>query len=540
MSDRVNTMAKTRSRRIVSMIVGLCLAAQAGPRGVAFRVDGSEDSLSRTRMSPFHEPIQPPRPVQVMVHRGLSQQAPENTRPAVMMCIADGLEWVEIDVRLTKDGVHVLAHDERVERTTNGTGLVRDFASEELQVLDAGTWFARRYAGTRLLTLAEVLELAKGRINLYLDCKDVNPEKLVADVLAAGMERQVVVYGDRAKISRVRELSKGRIALMVKWHPALGFDDWIDRVRPAAVEIDADEITPLACQAFHKNGIKVQAKTLGPQWDCPQVWARVIAAGVDWIQTDLPHEVLLQSLRAREISSPVRIAFHRGASRYAPENTIPAVEKAMALGADYIELDIRTSEDGRFFLLHDARLDRTTNGTGPLRALSGDELVKLNAGSWFGRPFANAKIPTFDEVLAKLHGGQSHVYVDAKDIPPEALLALLEKHDMLERSVVYQGPTYLKRLKALNGKVRLLPPLRDPSRLDQLAVELKPYGVDTDWKILSRELVQRCHAHGILVFSDALGNHETLQDYTNAINWGVDVIQTDFPARSEGRSSCTR
>jgi glycerophosphoryl diester phosphodiesterase len=102
---------------------------------------------------------------------------------------------------------------------------------------------------------------------------------------------------------------------------------------------------------------------------------------------------------------------------------------------------------------------------------------------------------------------------------------------MIERSVVYQGPAYLKRLKTLDPRVRLLPPLRSPGDLDQLADQLKPYGVDVDWRILSKELVDRCHATGILVFSDALGEHETLPDYAQAIAWGVDVIQTDHPAR---------
>ena|GEM_PF-6309355 len=106
------------------------------------------------------------------------------------MCIADELEWVEIDVRLSKDGIHVLAHDDQLDGKTNGRGRVSDSTVEQLHALDAGSWFARRYANTRLLTLAQALEIAKGRINLYLDCKQADPEKLVADVRAAGMTRK--------------------------------------------------------------------------------------------------------------------------------------------------------------------------------------------------------------------------------------------------------------------------------------------------------------------------------------------------------------
>jgi glycerophosphoryl diester phosphodiesterase len=77
----------------------------------------------------------------------------------------------------------------------------------------------------------------------------------------------------------------------------------------------------------------------------------------------------------------------------------------------------------------------------------------------------------------------------------------------------------------------LLPPLRDPRQIEKLALELKPYGVDTYWNILSQELIDRCHSAGIRVSSDALGDHETLADYRRAISWGIDVIQTDHPAR---------
>src|SRR5215831_7490289 len=59
---------------------------------------------------PFFEPIRPPRPCQVMVHRGEAGQAPENTRPALQRCIEDGLEWAEVDLRLTQDGQHILWH----------------------------------------------------------------------------------------------------------------------------------------------------------------------------------------------------------------------------------------------------------------------------------------------------------------------------------------------------------------------------------------------------------------------------------------------
>jgi glycerophosphoryl diester phosphodiesterase len=75
----------------------------------------------------------------------------------------------------------------------------------------------------------------------------------------------------------------------------------------------------------------------------------------------------------------------------------------------------------------------------------------------------------------------------------------------------------------------LLPPLSNPGELEALAKSLEPYAVDASWEILSRELIERCHALGIKVFSDALGTHETIEDYQKAMDWGIDLIQTGHP-----------
>ena len=81
---------------------------------------------------------------------------------------------------------------------------------------------------------------------------------------------------------------------MTKWRPRFGIVPWIDKVRPAAVEIDAGDVTPEVCREFKSRGIKVQAKTLGAH-DRPEIWDRMAAAGVDWIQTDFAEEVIAHS-----------------------------------------------------------------------------------------------------------------------------------------------------------------------------------------------------------------------------------------------------
>jgi glycerophosphoryl diester phosphodiesterase len=466
-----------------------------------------------------------------MAHRGMHMLAPENSLAAIQACATDFIEWAEIDVRLTKDGRHVIIHDDSVDRCTDGKGIVADLTLEELQKLDAGSWFAPRFKVTRLLSLPELLAAAKGKVNLYLDCKRVDPELLAKEIMSAEMAPQVVVYGTPELLIKVSAASERKIAVMSKYRPkTMTVETIAKQVNPAAVEIDADEVTPELCNAFHDIGVKVQAKVLGEKWDNPSVWNKMLDAGVDWLQTDEPAGLRFAEVRRRIPKFPVKISYHRGALRYAPENTIPAIEKAALYGADFIEIDIRPTMDGKYMLLHDGTLDRTTSGKGPIRKATFDDVGKPSAGAWFGRPFADIRVPALSDGLTAM-GKKSHAYLDAKDITPEDLLEAMRKHDLVERSVVYQSSQYLQKLKALEPKVRPLPPLRRADQFEQVAA-IAPYGFDVNWSILSQELIDKSHKRGIQVFSDSLSPlHETVEQYLKAMGWGIDLIQTNYPLR---------
>lgn len=83
----------------------------------------------------------------------------------------------------------------------------------------------------------------------------------------------------------------------------------------------------------------------------------------------------------------------------APENTLAAVERALDLGVDLVEIDVHVTRDGQVVVLHDATVDRTTDGRGAVRDMTLPEVRRLHAGLWFDPPFADARIPTLEEVL---------------------------------------------------------------------------------------------------------------------------------------------
>src|SRR6267143_4328122 len=131
---------------------------------------------------------------------------------------------------------------------------------------------------------------------------------------------------------------------------------------------------------------------------------------------------------------------HRGASGNAPENTLAAFRKAVALGATFIETDLQLSRDAHFVAIHDATVNRTTNGQGAVHDMKLAELRRLDAGSWFGSEFAGEHIPTLEEIL---DFAKKHDVVFYLELKPSgswggehALIASLRESGEIPRTVV--------------------------------------------------------------------------------------------------------
>src|SRR5262249_34236312 len=107
------------------------------------------------------------------------------------------------------------------------------------------------------------------------------------------------------------------------------------------------------------------------------------------------------SARAAAHASAFMAIAHRGASSYAPENTFAAVDLALRMGVQHVELDVEATADDHIVVIHDDTVDRTTDGSGPVTGHTLESLRALDAGSWFGAEFAGQRIPLFDEVLAR-------------------------------------------------------------------------------------------------------------------------------------------
>jgi len=230
----------------------------------------------------------------------------------------------------------------------------------------------------------------------------------------------------------------------------------------------------------------------------------------------------------------VGVAVHRAANEFAPENTLSAMQIALDLDVDYIEIDVRQTKDGRSVILHDGNLNRTTNGKGPLRDLNFDEVRKLSAGSWFDPFFTDEKIPTLEEScqLLSVHNEKSkhktYFYVDCKDINAKVLIDLLAKNNLLAGSVFYiNEEKQIVQIRNLAPNAKILPGLGSCKDLDRIMETLHPYALDVEWKDLSKGMIDKAHAKGVKIFSDGFGENMNIESYRNAIRAGIDVISTN-------------
>src|SRR6266550_6815854 len=132
-------------------------------------------------------------------HRGNPDECPENTLASFRSAVELGVDLIECDVHRSEDGGLPVIHDHLLDRTTDGSGLVRDHTMAELKRFDAGSWKDPRFAGERIPSLDEVLALAKGKVGVAIEIKNLPlpyrgiEEAVVRAVKSAGMVRDVVV-----------------------------------------------------------------------------------------------------------------------------------------------------------------------------------------------------------------------------------------------------------------------------------------------------------------------------------------------------------
>jgi glycerophosphoryl diester phosphodiesterase len=249
---------------------------------------------------------------------------------------------------------------------------------------------------------------------------------------------------------------------------------------------------------------------------------------------------------------------HRGACDVAPENTMPSFERALRDGADIVEADVRLSADGEVMVVHDATVDRTTNGMGLVAAMTRAELQALDAGSWFDASYRGAHIPTLTELATWARGRiglmlefkfdpygsfeptlvpKTLAVVDAVGVRDQVVTISYQRRALAQLKGaapdVPAGPLMPRnrRLAWALWWAERFPPLRGVSWIGSALLSPLRYTVDAGCDIVapnvdlaSRLLVQAAHGLGMPVSCGGAA-----WDYPRAIRLGLDTISANDP-----------
>lgn len=263
-------------RRAV-MIVSIVLVVLCAP--VAAAAEKPDSQLART---PNHGGVY------VVAHRGAHDDGrPENTLAAYQRAIDLGCDFVEIDLRTTKDGQYVSIHNNTVDAyTKDAQGEVSDFTLAELKAMDIGSRAGDEWKNERIPTLEEILDLCKGKIGIYMDLKQADTKE-VADIISEyGMAHDVIWYASSGELLALADHCPECLPM-----PDPGAERalprLIERHQPKVIAAVWRHYSPTFVQTCHEAG----AIVIVDESD-PSCWEDAIAWGSDGVQTDRPEKFI--------------------------------------------------------------------------------------------------------------------------------------------------------------------------------------------------------------------------------------------------------
>ncbi len=230
-----------------------------------------------------------------------------------------------------------------------------------------------------------------------------------------------------------------------------------------------------------------------------------------------------------ELNNKIVVIAHRGNHQHVPENTLASFEQAIACHADFVEMDLRTTKDGKMVIMHDATINRTTNGTGKVSDHTYAELRNLTIHSTSTSDTNHYQIPSFEEAL-KVCKGKIHIYLDFKDADVARTYDFIKKAGMEKRIVVYLNKDeQYGQWKHVAPDMPLMASMPDDVKTEaSLDAFLKNTPVEfTD--SADPAIISFLNKRHISIWLDIQGSDEGPAKWKSALDKGVQGLQSDHP-----------
>jgi glycerophosphoryl diester phosphodiesterase len=221
---------------------------------------------------------------------------------------------------------------------------------------------------------------------------------------------------------------------------------------------------------------------------------------------------------------------HRGASSYAPENTVAAFDLALDMGIRHLELDVHSTCDEQVVVIHDDTVDRTTNGSGPVVSHTLAALQELDAGAWFGTAFVGQRLPTYVEILER-YGGRAHLHTEIKGCTAhlaQRTVDLIRRYGLGSQVTITSfQPTPLQEVRAYAPELPtgwLVPEVTETILAQARAMGLTQLCPQA--RTVTSTLVRYLHAAGFVVRAWGVTDEALMRQVVDA---GADGMTVNFP-----------
>lgn len=229
----------------------------------------------------------------IIGHKGAAGYAPENTLASLRKAIEMGLDFVEIDVQLTKDEEVIVMHDYNLDRTTDGKGSVKAHTLSEIKTYSAGAWFCEEFKEEKVPTLEEVLQFLPKHVMLNVEIKNIardraNIEEKILDLIKEyDIEDQIIISSfDHISLQKVRTLNKTiKIGVLIY---AYLLDPWTEleksKIKPYSIHPAIEYLDKAFVDEAKKRGYKICPYTV----NTVEEYAYCMYLGVDGVFSDYP------------------------------------------------------------------------------------------------------------------------------------------------------------------------------------------------------------------------------------------------------------
>jgi len=229
--------------------------------------------------------------VGIAMHRAANEFAPENTLAAMKIALDLEVDYIEIDIRQTKDGKSVILHDGNLNRTTDGKGPLNMMNLEEVRALSADSWFDPFYEAEKIPTLEESCRLladhnkkSPHKTYFYVDCKDINVKVLIDNLSNYNLLDESVFYVNERQIAQIRALAP-RARMLPGLDSPKDFDKLIETCHPYAMDVNWKDVTKELIERAHAKGVKIFSDGFGDDQNIGS-YLKAIKAGIDVISTN--------------------------------------------------------------------------------------------------------------------------------------------------------------------------------------------------------------------------------------------------------------